>query len=219
MEPILLEVRGDPPDPGVLAMVARHLDEGGLVAMPTETVYGFGAALREEAIRDIQRLKARGEEKPFLVLVPGPESVPELEWTPCARELAGIFWPGALTILLDDPGCRFPPGVRSAEGKVAIRWSPHPMAEGLLEALGEPLISTSVNLPGGVPAVTALEARETAVSLGGGADLWILDGGALPPSGPSTIVDCSGPEPIVVRAGSIPVNRLRCVFPELEEPA
>lgn len=214
----MVEVRGDPPDPGVLAMVAGHLDGGGLVAMPTETVYGFGAALRREAIRDIQRLKARGMEKPFLVLISGPDSVTELQWTACARELAGVFWPGALTILLNDPRCRFPPGVRSAEGKVAIRWSPHPLAIGLLAALGEPIISTSVNLPGGSPALTARGAMKIAASLGGDASLWILDGGALPPSEASTMVDCSGPEPTVVRAGSIPVNRLRCLFPELKEP-
>jgi L-threonylcarbamoyladenylate synthase len=199
-------------------MVARHMRAGGLVAMPTETVYGFGALLRPGLISRVQQLKARDHDSPFLVLVAGPESVPELEWTPWAREFAKLFWPGSLTLVLPDPQGRFPLGVRSAAGTVAIRQSPHPLARGLVEALGEPILSTSVNPPKGIPALTAQEAMETAVSLGGGTDLWVLDSGPLPPSEPSTIIDCSGPQPLVVRAGSIPLNRLRCVFPELENP-
>lgn len=218
MEPRLLEVWGDPPEANILAMVARHLDSGGVVAMPTETVYGFGSALRDGAIREVQRLKVRGMDEPFLVLVSGPQAVPDLEWTPLARELSEIFWPGALTLILRDPHRRFPPGVRSLDDKVAIRHSPHPMAMGLVEALGEPIISTSVNPPGGVPALTAQEAMEISRSLGGGVNLWVLDGGRLPPSEPSTIIDCSEDEPVVVRAGSIPLNRLRCVLPGLEGP-
>lgn len=218
MRPRLLEVWGDPPEGKILATVARHMRAGGLVAMPTETVYGFGSLLRPELIARVRRLKARGQDSPFLALVQGPESVPELEWTPWARELAKLFWPGPLTLILQDPQGRFPPGVRSSEGTVAIRQSPNPLARGLVEALGEPILSTSVNPPKGIPALTAREAMETAVSLGGGSDLWVLDSGPLPPSEPSTIIDCSGPQPLVVRAGSIPVNRLRCVLPELENP-
>ena len=218
MEPRLLEVLGDPPEADILAMVARHLDSEGVVAIPTETVYGFGSALRDRAIREVQRLKGRGMDQPFLILVSGPQAVSDLEWTPLATELSEIFWPGALTLILKDPHRRFPPGVRSLDGKVAIRHSPHPMALGLVEALGEPIISTSVNPPGEVPALTAREAMEISRSLGAGGNLWVLDGGRLPPSHPSTIVDCSRAEPVVVRAGSIPVNRLRCVLPGLEGP-
>ena len=218
MEPRLLEMWGDPPDPELLGMVARHLEGGGLVAMPTETVYGFGAALQDPALRELTRLKARGPEKPFLVLVPGIESVSELAWTPDALEFANIFWPGALTFVLSDPAGIFPPGVRSAEGTVAIRQTPHPVARGIVEALGQPLISTSANPPGGVPSLTAKEALDTAMALGAGNDLWVLDGGALDPSEPSTIIDFSGSDPVVVRSGSIPVSRLRCVLPNLEEP-
>ena len=219
MEPRMLEMWGDPPDAELITMVARHLENGGLVAMPTETVYGFGAALSGKAVKEIQRLKARGPEKPFLVLVPGMESVPELAWTPQARDFAGTFWPGALTLVLDDPDGNFPLGVRSAAGTVAIRQSPHPVARGIVEALGQPLISTSANAPGGVPALSAQEAKETAASLGAGVDLWVLDGGPLEPSEASTVVDCTGSQPVVVRHGSIPLNRLRCVVPGLDGPA
>lgn len=215
MEPRLLKIWGDPPDAGLLGMVVRHLSSGGLVAMPTETVYGFGGALRETALKALQRMKERGGEKPFLVLVPGVDSVSDLGWTPVALALAEVFWPGALTLVLRDEGNRFPPGVRSAQGTVAVRQSPHPVARGVVEALGEPMISTSANPSGGIAALSAGEALETARSLGAGDQLWVLDGGLLPPSRPSTIVDCTGPQPVMLRAGSIPLNRLRCVLPDL----
>ena len=141
MGPRLLNVSGDPPDPGLLRTVARHLEEGGLIAMPTETVYGFGGAAREGPLKALQRLKGRGGEKPFLLLVPDMEAVSDLTWTPAALELARVFWPGALTLVLRDEGGRFPLGVRSVGGTVAVRQSPHPVARGLVESLGEPLIS------------------------------------------------------------------------------
>jgi L-threonylcarbamoyladenylate synthase len=219
VEPRTLDMRGGPPDPELLALVAGHLAGGGLVAMPTETVYGFGATLEEDAVRKIQRLKGRGPEKPFLVLIPGPDSTEGLVWTPRARDLAATFWPGALTLILRDPQGLFPPGVRSPEGTVAIRQSPHPVARGVVEALGQPLISTSANPPGGSPARSADEVRKAVLAMGAGGELWILDGGTLAPSEPSTVVDCSGPDPVVVRPGSIPANRLRCVLPRLEGPS
>jgi len=219
MEPRLLKMWGEPLDPKLLGMVARHLKGGGLVAMPTETVYGFGSTLQEKPLMSLQRMKGRGGgEKPFLILVPGVEAVAELAWTPQALEFAEVFWPGALTLVLRDEASRFPPGVRSFQGTVAIRQSPHPVARGVVEALGEPVISTSANPSGGLPALSAPEARETARALGAGAELWVLDAGPLGPSEPSTIIDCTGPEPTVLRAGSIPLNRLRCVLPHLQGP-
>jgi len=219
MEPRLLEMWGEPLDPDLLEVVAEHLRGGGLVAMPTETVYGFTSALQEEPLKEIQRLKARGPGKPFLVLIPHAESVPELQWTSQAREFAKVFWPGALTLILNDPDQIFPPGVRSPQGAVAVRVSPHAVARGVVEAYGGPLVSTSANPPGGLPALNAEEALETARALGAGPDLWVLDGGAMPPSEPSTIIDCTGPEPRVTRVGALPVNRLRCVLPDIHGPS
>lgn len=218
-EPWVLDVRGDPPDPSALEMAARHLREGGVVAMPTETVYGFGCVLREDALLQVQRMKERGPGKPFLVLVPDRESVEGLEWTPEARRLAEMFWPGALTLVLPDPRCTFPPGVRSPEGGVALRMSPHPVAKGLVARLAGPLVSTSANLPGKCPALSAEEAREAVVSLAAGADIWILDGGRLSGPEPSTIIDCTEPEPVVRRTGAISVHRLRGVLPEINDPS
>ena len=217
MDPRVLKVFGVPPDMGILSTVTEHLKAGGLVAMPTETVYGFGGTAHGGPLRELQRLKGRGGERPFLILVPDVEAVSDLAWTPSALELAGTFWPGALTLVLRDQRGRFPPGIRSPRGTVAVRQSPHPLAKCLIEALEEPLISTSANPPGGRPALSAEEALDAARSLGAGEELWVLDAGPLDPSAPSTVIDCTGAEPVVIRAGSIPVARVRCVLPGLED--
>jgi tRNA threonylcarbamoyl adenosine modification protein (Sua5/YciO/YrdC/YwlC family) len=199
--------------------VGDHLRGGGLVVHPTETVYGFGCALREAPIRRIQTLKGRGPDRPFLILVPSKEAVGGLAWTKDAEELAQVFWPGALTLVLRDPKGLFPAGIRSPRGSVAVRVSPHPVARGLVEALGGPITSTSANQPGNRPALSAAEARRTALALGADEALWVLDGGPLDPSPPSTIIDVSGPNPVVSRIGAIPLNRLRCVLPEIHGPS
>lgn len=219
MQPRLLKLWGEPPDPELLRVIARHLRGGGLVAMPTETVYGFSSTLDSKPLTGLLRMKGRGGEKPFLILVPDVEAVPDLVWTPEALKLARAFWPGALTLVLRDGGKRYPIGVRSAWGTVAVRRSPHPVAQGVVETLAAPLVSTSANPPGDLPALSAEEAREAAIAVGAGGELWVLDGGTLDPSPPSTVVDCSGSEPAVLRVGSVPVNRLRCVLPELSGPA
>ena len=125
-----------------------------------------------------------------------------------------MFWPGALTLVLQDERGLFPPGVRSPRGTVAIRQSPHPLARALVETLTEPIVSTSANPPGMPPALSAQEAWEAARGLGAGGDLLVLDAGTLDPSQPSTIVDCVGPEPVLLRSGSIPLTRIRCVLPD-----
>ncbi len=218
-EPRLVDLRGETPDAAVLEGVGLHLESGGLVAMPTETVYGFGCLVEPAHLLELQRLKGRRPDKPFLLLIPGMDAVPGLAWTAEAREFAKVFWPGALTLVLGDPEGTFPPGVRSPEGTVAVRVTPQVLARRVVETLGRPIVSTSANLPGGVPALDAGQVLETALSLGAGPELWILDGGPLGPSEPSTLIDCSGPGPRVLRAGAIPLHRLRCVIPEIHETA
>lgn len=219
MGPRVLDFRGQGQSAEGLGPVVIHVKARGLVAMPTETVYGFGCVPAPEPLAVVQRWKAREPDKPFLLLIPGPESVPELEWTPEARELADVFWPGALTLVLRDPKGRFPEGVRSLEGGVAVRVTPHPLAGALVKAVGEPLVSTSANPPGGKPAVSGDEALTAAVAVGAGEELWVLDAGFLPPSEPSTIIDCTGPAPILRRSGAIPSNRVHCVLPGIHEPS
>lgn len=213
--PILLSLSRGAPSPDELEPVARHLAGGGILAYPTETVYGFGGRCTPEGVERIMALKGRGEDRPLLVLLPDPEAAASLRWTDEARELASIFWPGALTLVLADPEATFPAGVRSRCGSVAVRVSPHPFVAGLLDRTRAPLTSTSANAPAEAPALTAGDARDAAVRLGAGAEMLVVDAGPLPPSWPSTLVDCSVGEPVLLREGTIPLTRLRCALPRL----
>jgi len=211
-----LDVRGVLPAAIEWGEVVTHLEEGGMVAYPTETVYGFGGLPRQDAVDALLRLKARPPSRPLLLLVEGPEEVADLTWNAPARRLAEAFWPGPVTLILDDPGARFPPGVRGPDGRVAVRHSPHPVATGLVAALGRPLTSTSANAPGSPPAMDADAAEAAIRAVGGEALIQVIDAGGLPPSRPSTIVDCTGDAPRIVRLGRIPADRIRRLIPDLE---
>lgn len=210
---------GAPPMPvrgGALDPILEHLRRGGLLVYPTETVYGLGGIPRRGIVARIAALKGREPGKPMLILIPRRESVADLVWPEAATELASVFWPGPMTLILTDRESRFPAGVRSPSGGVAVRVSPHPLVKAIVEGLDEPIVSTSANEPGGVPALDVREAMRTAEALGVGEDLWVLDGGDLPSSLPSTIVDCSGGVPTVLREGSVPLAQIRRVLPDLE---
>ena len=196
-----------------LVPAVEHVRAGGLLAYPTETVYGFGGLANDLGVAALRRLKGRRDEKPFLVLIPSAEALPELAWTDAARELASVFWPGPLTLVLADRSGTFPPGVRSPTGGVAVRVTSHPVTRLLVERLGVPLTSTSANAPGAPAAVTGDEALAAAKAAGAGPEVLVLDAGRLEESAPSTVVDCTGPSPVIVREGATPVHRLRCVLP------
>lgn len=213
--PRVLDVRGLRPGDVDLDAAVAHVRGGGVLAYPTETVYGFGSVCTSEAVARVAALKRRGEAKPLLVLVRDAEDVADLAWNDPARELARIFWPGAVTLVLSDPAGRFPAGIRSPEGGVAVRVSPQAWVDVLLARLGQPLTSTSANAPGAQAARSGDEALRAAEALGAGPELLVLDAGMLPPSGPSTIVDCMRAVPVVVREGSVPLHRLRCALPEI----
>lgn len=200
-----------------LASIVEHVRAGGVIAYPTETVYGLGGACTPEAVERVRALKSREADKPLLALVESAATVEGLRWTEEARLLAEIFWPGSVTLVMADPDALFPLGVRDpARGTVAVRVSPHPVVTALLSHLGKPLTSTSLNRPGEPPALAGDEAERVVRGLGGD-DVWIVDGGTLPPSSPSTVVDCTGPRPVVLRGGAIPVQRLRCAIPEIDD--
>jgi tRNA threonylcarbamoyl adenosine modification protein (Sua5/YciO/YrdC/YwlC family) len=188
--------------------VAAHLRAGGVIAYPTETVYGLGCALIPAALERLAALKDRAATEPFLLLVERPEQVPGLHWTESALRLAATFWPGPLTLALRSDAGLYPARVVGPGEIVAVRSSPHPAVHAILAALGEPLTSTSANRGGEPPATGTAGALALARSLGAPGDLWILDGGPLPPSAPSTIVDCTGLRPRVLREGAIPMTSL-----------
>lgn len=177
-----------------------HLRADGLLAYPTETVYGFGCALREAALGRLVELKRREASKPFLILIPDwpPAGV---VWTPVADRLAAAFWPGPLTLVLAVEANGYPAAV-CAEGRVAVRATPHEGVRHLLRLLGAPITSTSANTPGTPPARDATGAQAAFEALGVD-DGLVLDGGLLPASASSTIVDASGSRPVVLRQGAI----------------
>lgn len=203
------------PDVDLVPIVA-HLRSGGLVAYPTETVYGIGGVCSIKASMRVRELKGREEAKPLIALVPNRESVGELEWTPEAVELAETFWPGSLTLILRDPDGLFPDSVRDSDRRtMAVRESPHILVSHLVQKLGEPLTSTSLNRSGEPAITTGAEARDFLVRLDA-KDIWLIDGGSLPPSPASTIVDCTTAPPSVLREGAIPAERLRRIIEEAD---
>ena len=213
MTPRVIDVRDTTRAAHTLDSVLEHVSTGGLLAYPTETVYGFGGVLTRSVIEGLVALKRRDRAKPMLLLVPDREAVSDLTWTPEAIELAEVFWPGSVTLVLSDPGARYPDGVRGPAGNVAIRVSPHLLVRELVRRLGGPILSTSANRSGEPPALDAQSALGAAVAAGAGEELWVLDGGDLDPSRPSTLIDCSGPVPVVLRQGAVPLGQVRCVLP------
>lgn len=218
MSPVL-QVDAAAPTSADLAEAVDHLRAGGVLAYPTETVYGLGGAIDPGPVARVLEIKGRQPDRPLLVLLPSRESADGLRWTPAARRLADAFWPGALTLVLADPQGIFPKGVRSPwTGGVGVRVSPNPVACGLVEAFGRPLTSTSLNVAGGAPARSGAEAVTVARALAGD-EILVIDVGPLPPSAASTLVDCTADVPVVLRAGSLPVEELRRVTPEIHERA
>jgi L-threonylcarbamoyladenylate synthase len=211
--PALLDAQAHPDT--ILPEVVRHLRGGGVIGYPTETVYGLGGTVAVGAVDRVRELKRRDPGKPLIVLVASADTIPDLRWTDAARELARVFWPGPLTLVLEDPRGIFPPGVRREDTHaVGVRVSPHPLVARLLAALGGPLTSTSLNAPGERPAASGAEALEVARRLGG-RDVLVLDGGTLADSRPSSVVDCTGPEPVIIREGAVPTSRLRHAVPRI----
>jgi L-threonylcarbamoyladenylate synthase len=198
-------------DSRAIARAASLLRSGGLVAFPTETVYGLGAnALDRRAVERIYEAKGRPDYNPLIVHVLDENAARDLssDWTALASTLARHFWPGPLTLVVrkDDA---IPENVTAGLDTVALRSPAHPVARALLEASAVPLAAPSANRSTGL---SPTRAEHVARSLGQRVDL-ILDGGATPVGIESTVVDATGTEAIVLRPGSISLEELRAVVP------
>ncbi len=202
---------------GALRDTIAHLQDGRILAYPTETVYGFGTAVDHDAVEALVRLKQRPPAKPFLLLVAGSDMLGKLDLalTPDAARLAARHWPGPLTLVLAGGNRRIPPRLRGPEGGIAVRWTSHVGLQRLLRAYGDPITSTSANRPRQPPAMTAGEIVESWSSDVARGLIRVLDGGRLVDSPASTVVDCTGSRPRVIRPGAIPSPVLRESVPHL----
>lgn len=194
-----------------------HLQAAKVLAYPTETVYGFGGAVTSAAVDALIALKSRPAGKPFLLLIAGSDMLSRLDLhlSPQAASLAARHWPGPLTLVLSGGERRVPPSLRGPEGGVAVRWTSHAALQRFIRAYGEPITSTSANRPGVPPAMTGAEIVEQWTHAVGSGKLRVLDAGRLTPSQASTVVDCTGRRPRVIRPGAIASSVLRETVPDL----
>lgn len=202
-----------PPDGRGLAEAAAILREGGLVAFPTETVYGLGAdAGNGRAVAGIYAAKGRPSFNPLIVHLPGAEEVDRLAEVPeRARDLMAAFWPGPLTLVLPlREGAPLSPLVTAGLPSVALRAPAHPLARALLEAAGRPLAAPSANPSGRVSPTTA---GHVLAGLAGRIDA-VLDGGACAVGLESTILALGPGGPRLLRAGGLPVETLEAALGE-----
>ncbi len=194
-----------------LPKVAAFLERGGVIAYPTETVYGLGCRLNEDDLARLSVLTDRPIGKPYLVLVAGEAMIEDcgLSYTDAASRLADRFWPGPLTLVLSATDSELPNSLRGTGGGIAVRWSSHSNTSRLIEGLGIPISSTSANRTGNEPLA---EVRAIGAEFSGAVEsgeLMLLDGGKLASSSPSTLVDCTGAEPRILREGAIPSALVR----------
>jgi L-threonylcarbamoyladenylate synthase len=200
MKTLILPVQ----DLQALRRALEVLESGGLVAFPTDTVYGVGAkAFDRVAVESIYTVKGRSVEKAIPVLIGNIDdllkvavAVPEI-----AFRLAAHFWPGPLTLVI--PKHPDLPEAVSSGPTVGVRIPNHPAARALLRLAG-PMAVTSANISGQPSPTTA---QEVFTQLGGRIAL-ILDGGTTPGGVPSTVVDCAGWEAHILRAGPIPQREI-----------
>ena len=204
-------------DDRAIAEAARVLRGGGLVAFPTETVYGLGAdATNGRAVARIFEAKGRPQFNPLIVHVASlAEAERHAVFNETARKLLVAFWPGALTLVLPRVhGCSLSELVSAGLDTVALRIPSHPVALNLLGAADRPIAAPSANASGRITATTA---QHVADSLGDRVDL-ILDGGATTLGLESTVIGFDGERPLLLRAGAITRQDIEAIGRPLSAP-
>ncbi len=195
-------------DPQALSIAQKLLEQGELVAFPTDTVYGVGTPVfNVKGIAGLYTAKLRDASKAIPILLSDPAELAQVTigMGDIAMQLAQHFWPGALTLVVP----RHPdlPEELSPYPTIGVRMPNHPAALALIHLAG-PLAVTSANLSG---QANACSADEVMAQLGGRIAM-ILDGGRTPGGAPSTVVDCSGAEPVVLRPGPISLEEIENVI-------
>ena len=196
--PVIFSVNAQDPDPALIAQAARLVVGGGLVAFPTETVYGLAAdASNPKAIERLNRVKGRPPEKPYSIHLCRASQVEQWvrEVPPLAKRLMQQFWPGPLTIVM-------PTGTGESVG---FRLPNHPVAQAFLCQCHRPVVAPSANRSGSPPPT---DGREVVTALGDAID-GLVDAGPTPMGRESTVVSIVGEALAIVREGAIPEAALR----------
>jgi len=192
----------------------KILRKGGVIAFPTDTVYGLGAdAFNPTAVERIYEIKDRPKHRQLPLLIADverlatlAEPIPEIAWF-----LARQFWPGGLTLVL--PKTDSLPAYLASGSTIAVRVPNHPVCLALIQHLGNPVIGTSANISGEPAALTA---EEVGQQLGGKID-FIINGGKCPGGKESTVVDITRESPIILRQGIIPSDEIDKAYKDYSE--
>jgi L-threonylcarbamoyladenylate synthase len=201
---------------------ASWLASGGLLAYPTETIWGLGADARSaEALERLRRWKRRPAGEPVALLVESAERAAGLgfELSPTARRLAEVFWPGPLTLVVPSRE-EFAPGVAREDGAVGLRCSAHPLAEALARRLRRdgigPITATSLNRSGEPPAATLPMARDLCGKDPDEPRLIEIEGAEAGADAESTVIDATGASLRVLRWGALRAKEVEPVIQEIE---
>lgn len=201
-----------------IEQAGRILREGGIVAIPTETVYGLGAnALNGQAVKKIFEAKGRPQDNPLIVHIADFEQLAPLvkEVPDSAKLLAEHFWPGPLTMIFSKADC-IPTETSGGLDTVAVRFPSHPVAQAIIRAAGVPIAAPSANLSGKPSPTTAEHVRN---DMDGKIEM-IVDGGECSVGVESTVLTLVGDHPVLLRPGGVTIEQIRQYLPDAQiDPA
>ncbi len=200
----VLRVDSEHPDEKVMLEAAEAVLRGGVIAFPTDTLYGLGCSLFDvSAVEMVARLKRRDRSLAVISLISDPRQIHGLasDVSPVAQQLVEQFWPGPLSLIFRAAAI-VPARVCGVGGTIALRCPNDKLCQRLLDFIGGPVVSSSANLSGLPPAETAEEVLQI---FGNQLDL-VIDGGPRRGGVPSTLVDVSGPRPRLLRRGVLDVT-------------
>ncbi|UCD57000.1 MAG: threonylcarbamoyl-AMP synthase [Candidatus Hydrogenedentota bacterium] len=211
----VFELSPGAPEPRLVNEIASLLKGGGVIAYPTDTLYGLGGdGFNPDANHKIRLLKGREGAKPFPYVIDKPERLAEwgIGLTPAGVAIAEKFWPGPVSLIVEDSG-NLPSDVLGVRRTICVRVPDNRIARAVAGALGGLLVATSANPAGRSPARNAREAMEY---FRGEIDA-VVDGGPSASGLPSTIVDVTGRKIVILREGAVPVDELKTVVAQVEK--
>jgi L-threonylcarbamoyladenylate synthase len=200
----------DPAAPGAIEMAAELIAAGGVVAIPTDTVYGIAASLSQpEALRRVYEIKGRDRAKPLPILVSSTDALrglaPAIE--PNIALLLNVYWPGPLTVILT-ASTGMPSEVLAPDETIGVRLPNHMLAIELIDKAGGAVACTSANISG---ESAASSAREVMATIGRSLD-GIVQGGVSPGGVPSTVIRITDGDIVLLREGPIPIEHIRATW-------